>query len=560
MADDVLTDRRGQILLLSVAAVALFLDGLDGTIVNVVLPDMAKDFGTDTSATSWVVTAYYVMMAGLILIFGKVCDAGALKRVFTLGLVVFAVGSLACGLSGTLSVMLVSRVVQGIGAAMLASSAFMVGIRYLPKSMSGFVLSVSVLGIAVGSAAGPLLGAVLAEFSSWHMVFLINVPIAAVAAVVAVRVVPSDAGFSGRGFDLSGAALLFVALVCGLYVLESSPSHGFDTVSIACTAVFLVCISLFVLNERRATDPVIKFRLFRSRGLLSAMALLTIVNMCYLGCLYLLPYYLSTVMGLGPLETGLYSRFTVCTRPPSVCWESCAPDSVQPDLGSYFHTLGEELLGMHLALLESPTRVNFTPAQWERHTAFFSRLLAETHAEGRDTLLGIIFRHGLLAMRLAALLTAFRKWDGFRHSPEYTCTDADFRSALLITQTVLEHSLLLCTSLPDSDRPMPALRKTHLLEQVLAVLPRKFSYTEFVETAMTSDISLSTAKRMLQRAQKAQLIVKQKDGYRKKRLSRQTSGLSDPEPRKRTPKSPKTAGKTIKKSDNSVNPEAYEKD
>ena len=260
------------------------------------------------------------------------------------------------------------------------------------------------------------------------------------------------------------------------------------------------------------------------------------------------------------LETGLYSRFAVCTRPPSVCWESCAPDSVQPDLGSYFHTLGEELLGMHLALLESPTRVNFTPAQWERHTAFFSRLLAETHAEGRDTLLGIIFRHGLLAMRLAALLTAFRKWDGFRHSPEYTCTDADFRSALLITQTVLEHSLLLCTSLPDSDRPMPALRKTHLLEQVLAVLPRKFSYTEFVETAMTSDISLSTAKRMLQRAQKAQLIVKQKDGYRKKRLSRQTSGLNDPEPRKRTPKSPKTAGKIIKKSDNPVNPEAYEKD
>ena len=236
MADDVLTDRRGQILLLSVAAVALFLDGLDGTIVNVVLPDMAGDFGTDTSATSWVVTAYYVMMAGLILIFGKVCDAGALKRVFTLGLMVFAVGSLACGLSGTLSVMLVSRVVQGIGAAMLASSAFMVGIRYLPKSMSGFVLSVSVLGIAVGSAAGPLLGAVLAEFSSWHMVFLINVPIAAVAAVVAVRVVPSDTGFSGRGFDNKGA----------------------------------------------------------------------IVNMCYLGCLYLLPYYMSTVMDLDSLGIGLY--------------------------------------------------------------------------------------------------------------------------------------------------------------------------------------------------------------------------------------------------------------
>jgi len=258
------------------------------------------------------------------------------------------------------------------------------------------------------------------------------------------------------------------------------------------------------------------------------------------------------------LETGLYSRFAVCTRPPSVCWESCAPDSAQPDLGSYFHTLGEELLGMHLGLLESPTRVNFTPAQWERHTAFFSRLLAETHAEGRDTLLAIIFRHGLLAMRLAALLTAFRKWDGFRRSPEYTCTDTDFHTALLVTRTVLEHSLLLCTSLPDSSQPVPVLRKSHLLEQVLAVLPRKFSYTEFVDTAMTCEISISTAKRMLQRAQKAQLIVKQKDGYRKKRPSHQPLGLSDPEPRKRTPKSPKPAGETMKRNDNPVNSETHE--
>lgn len=258
------------------------------------------------------------------------------------------------------------------------------------------------------------------------------------------------------------------------------------------------------------------------------------------------------------LETGLYSRFAVCTRPLSVCWESCAPDSTQPDLGSYFHTLGEELLGMHLGLLESPTQVNFTPAQWKLHTAFFSRLLAETHAEGRDTKLGIIFRHGLLAMRLAALLTVFRKWDGFRRSPEYTCTDDDFRSALLVTRTVLEHSLLLCTSLPDSNHPVPVLRKSHLLERVLSVLPKKFSYTEFVETAMTCDMSISTAKRMLQRAHKLQLIVKQKDKYRKKRAWRQTLGLSEPEPKKRTLQSPKPAERTMKRTDNPVNTEAHE--
>ena len=123
---------------------------------------------------------------------------------------------------------------------------------------------------------------------------------------------------------------------------------------------------------------------------------------------------------------------------------------------------------------------------------------------------------------------------------------------------IFRHGLLLCTSLPDSSQPVPVLRKSHLLEQVLAVLPRKFSYTEFVDTAMTCEISISTAKRMLQRAQKAQLIVKQKDGYRKKRPSHQPLGLSDPEPRKRTPKSPKTAGETMKRNDNPVNSETHE--
>ena len=156
----------------------------------------------------------------------------------------------------------------------------------------------------------------------------IEVPIAAVAAVVAVRVVPPDAGFSGRGFDIRGAALLFVALVCGLYVLESSPSHGLDTVSAVCTALFLVCISLFVVTERRAADPVIKLRLFRSRGLLSAMFLLTIVNMCYLGCLYLLPYYMSTVMGLDSLGTGLYLAIPAVATLLLCVWVGRAADRI----------------------------------------------------------------------------------------------------------------------------------------------------------------------------------------------------------------------------------------
>ena len=222
--DNVIEDPRRQWLLLVVIALALFLDGLDGTIVNVVLPDIAADMNIGLGTTSWVVTVYF-------LVIGKIADSGAIKRLFVSGLLIFALSSLACGLSFSLEVLLVFRAVQGVGAAMMATTAFMVCVKFLPRRMTAFALSVSILGTSLGAAVGPTLGSVLAEMMSWHLVFFINVPIGIVAAAIAVRAVPKDTGFQSPGFDVRGAALLFVMMVTGLYVVESSPSHGFGTLS-----------------------------------------------------------------------------------------------------------------------------------------------------------------------------------------------------------------------------------------------------------------------------------------------------------------------------------------
>ena len=230
------------------------------------------------------------------------------------------------------------------------------------------------------------------------------------------------------------------------------------------------------------------------------------------------------------LESGLYSRFAVCTRPPAVQWESCAPADAQTDRYSHFRRLSEELLPIHLGLLKSPTLVTFSPEQWREHTACFSRLLADAHAEGRDAVLGIIFRHGLLAMRLAALFTAFRKWADFRQAPEYRCTDTDFRNALLITQTLLEHSLLLSSTLPDSARPVVALQRPHRIAVVLESLPAKFSYKQFVDAAVPAGIPLSSAKRILRKAVQSELLVKEEDGYRKSESAPVGKAHSEPEP------------------------------
>lgn len=224
-------------------------------------------------------------------------------------------------------------------------------------------------------------------------------------------------------------------------------------------------------------------------------------------------------------ENGLYSRFLIYTRQLNPHWETCAPGEGRVDLREHFHTLGKKLFEMHKLLLESPTLVTFTPGQWERHTQQFGVWLKSALVEGKEFPTSIVFRHGLLAMRLASILTIFRKWDDYRYAKEYCCTDADFDTAMQIIATVIEHSLLLGTSLPDTGHPPVAMRKFHQLEDVLKKLPRIFSYIDFINAAKELGISVSTAKRYLRKAVEQELVVKQKDKYRKRRKRQGKQGL-----------------------------------
>lgn len=224
-------------------------------------------------------------------------------------------------------------------------------------------------------------------------------------------------------------------------------------------------------------------------------------------------------------ENGLYSRFLIYTRQLNPHWETCAPGEGRVDLREHFHTLGKKLFEMHKLLLESPTLATFTPGQWERHTQQFGVWLKSALVEGKEFPTSIVFRHGLLAMRLASILTIFRKWDDYRYAKEYCCTDADFDTAMQIIATVIEHSLLLGTSLPDTGHPPVAMRKFHQFEDVLKKLPRIFSYIDFINSAKELGISVSTAKRYLRKAVEQELVVKQKDKYRKRRKRQGKQGL-----------------------------------
>lgn len=296
---------KGHVLLLATIAVSMFLDGLDGTIVNVALPDIAASFGIGTGGTSWVITVYYLMMAGLILIFGRLCDMGALKKILIAGMSVFTLGSLLCGLSPNFTILLASRAFQGIGAAMLAASAVMVGVKHLPKDKIGLSMSLVVLGTSLGVAVGPSLGAVLTQMISWHWIFFINVPVGIAAVILAHKSVPADTGLEKGDVDITGSIILFVAIVSGLFAIERIPSEGLNAIGIAALVLCVVLLAVFCVYEKGKTAPVLKLSLFRNRGFDLATSAYILVNVGIMGVVYILPFFFRKIIGLDAMGCGM---------------------------------------------------------------------------------------------------------------------------------------------------------------------------------------------------------------------------------------------------------------
>lgn len=218
-------------------------------------------------------------------------------------------------------------------------------------------------------------------------------------------------------------------------------------------------------------------------------------------------------------ENGLTSRFNIYTRESEGIWKSCAPLPDGVELRDYHYLLGKKLLEMHLTLLSAPTLVTFSPAQWQLHTEHFSQLLEHALAEGKEATQAIIFRHGLLAMRLSSIFTVFRKYEDYPLAAEYRCTDEDFNIALLITDTLLEHTLLLSTSIPQTTSKPRRMHPFHRLEKILEQLKSHFTFSEFMDAAAQAEIPETTAKRLLKLAIKSKLVVKLKDSYIKKKKS-----------------------------------------
>ncbi len=300
------TEPISRPLLLVAMCVGYFLVLLDVTIVNVALPRLGTELGAGVSGLQWVVDGYAVALASLLLAGGTVGDLYGHKRVVLTGLAVFGVASLGCGMAPGTGVLVGARVVQGVGAALLLPGTLAI----ISESFPGKGAQARAIGIwaGVGSVAlpaGPLLGGALVQSIGWRWVFLVNVPIVAIAFAVTARVVRERGRSSAARLDRAGVLLagLFLATLT-FAVIEA----GRDGLSASVLVAFVLAVVLlvgFVAAERTAPAPMLPLGLFRRAEFCTANAVAAVMNLGTLGLLFVLTQYLQTVQHRSALAAGV---------------------------------------------------------------------------------------------------------------------------------------------------------------------------------------------------------------------------------------------------------------
>lgn len=285
---------------------ALFMILLDGTIVNVSIPSIAEGLGASFAQAEWVLNAYTLVFAAMLVTFGRLGDMFGRKRFFITGLVVFGAGSLACGLATTAGMLIAARVVQAFGAAFLMPATLSLTAVNFPPEQRGLAMGIWGAVSGVASAVGPTLGGVLTDAFSWHYIFFINLPVVLVAIPLALKVVPESRDENPHTVDWLGAVLSAGLLASLCYALIEGQSLGWtDTTTLAYFGAAAVLLVLFLLQERRATEPIMDLRLFRNAGFSAGNVTGAVLMFGMMGMFFLLPVYMQGQLGYSATQTGL---------------------------------------------------------------------------------------------------------------------------------------------------------------------------------------------------------------------------------------------------------------
>jgi EmrB/QacA subfamily drug resistance transporter len=292
-------------------SLSMLLSSLGTSIANVGLPALALAFSASFQQVQWIVLAYLLAVTTLIVSVGRLGDIVGRRRLLLAGIVLFTVASLLCSIAPTLPLLIVARVVQGLGAAvMMALSMAFVG-ETVPKERTGSAMGLLGTMSAIGTALGPSLGGVLISGFGWPAIFFVNVPLGCLALLLAHRYLPADrrapstdqGGTDQRGFDISGTLLLVLTLAAYALAMTTGRGH-LSSLNMALLLGAALGVGLFVLVEAKATSPLIRLAMFRDPVLSAGLALNAMVSTVIMATLVVGPFYLSRALGLDEAVIG----------------------------------------------------------------------------------------------------------------------------------------------------------------------------------------------------------------------------------------------------------------
>jgi EmrB/QacA subfamily drug resistance transporter len=292
---------------LATVSIGTFMSTLDSSIVNVALPTISGQLHSDLSTLQWAVTAYLLTISSLLPVFGRTADLLGRRKVYSLGFIIFTVGSVLCGSAQNIWFLVGTRVLQAVGASMLMANSAALITAIFPFQERGKALGLTGTVVALGSMTGPALGGILIGLTGWRSIFYINVPIGIIGYLAALSILPLDKPRKDEErFDFIGALLFSLGMISVLLAINNGEDWGWSSLPVLLGLILgVTLLALFVINERKVQHPMIELSLFRNRpfvignisGGLSFVAMFA-NNM-------LLPFYLQQILNYSPSRVGL---------------------------------------------------------------------------------------------------------------------------------------------------------------------------------------------------------------------------------------------------------------
>ncbi|HEX4525683.1 MAG TPA: MFS transporter [Gaiellaceae bacterium] len=308
---------------LAIVCAAFFMTVLDVSIVNVALPSIGKSLHFSEQGLQWVITAYAITFGGFLLLGGRAADLLGRRRVFYVGVAVFTIASFVCGLAWSEGVLIGARAVQGFGAAIITPAALSI----VTTSFEEGPERNKALGIwgaigGSGAAVGVLAGGILTKTLGWEWIFFVNVPVGALALVLAPRFVRESRSDRDQSNDVAGAVTITAGLALLVYAVSEAPSHGWGSAwTISRLAAAAILLIAFVVIESRAKDPLMPFRIFRVRTVAGANVAGLFLGAVVFANFFLLTLYVQQVLHWSALKTGVTF---VATAGTAIIWAGLA--------------------------------------------------------------------------------------------------------------------------------------------------------------------------------------------------------------------------------------------